>query len=93
MSIYVHRSLPDYRVAVDGWIDLTTVIPDSQGPLLLLQRKGSAALTIAPSDSADPPTVDMGVILSAREKLTIGARHIWVRGKGAIVGLAFCGRA
>lgn len=94
MGFYVYKSLADYTIVVDGWFDLSSTLPDIfRSRLILLQRKGSATLTVAPTHSAEPPTEGTGVVLSTREKLTFGAPHIWVKGKGAVIGLALCERA
>lgn len=94
MSFYVRKSLSDYRIADDGWVDLATALPDQlPTAFILLQRKGSTPLTVAPTESANPPSGDTGIVLSNREKLTIGAPHIWVKGKGALMGITVCERA
>lgn len=93
MSFYVRKCLPDYRITVDGWVDLATILPDKwKPPFVLVQRKGTTTLMIAPTESISQPTGDTGIVLSNREKLTIAAPHIWVRGKGALIGISLCDR-
>lgn len=94
MSFYARKSLPDYIVTVDDWVDLTVALPDVVAPpFIMVQRKGSAPFNVALTESADPPTVATGIVLSTREKLNVSAPHVWVRGKGAVLGITLCQRA